>query len=73
MVAALIVLAVLVLFVLIVLARTIRVIPQARAGVVERLGRYSRTLNPGLSIVIPFVDRVKPLLDLREQVMSFDP
>ena len=64
--AALIVLAVLVLFVLVLLARTIRVIPQARAGVVERLGRYSRTLTPGMTIVIPFIDRVRPLLDLRE-------
>jgi regulator of protease activity HflC (stomatin/prohibitin superfamily) len=72
-VAALIVLAVLVAFVLVVLARTVRVIPQARAGVVERLGRYSRTLTPGLALVIPFVDRVRPLADLREQVMSFDP
>jgi regulator of protease activity HflC (stomatin/prohibitin superfamily) len=72
-VAALIVLGVIVLFVLILLARTIRVIPQARAGVVERLGRYSRTLTPGLAIVIPFVDRVRPLQDLREQVMSFAP
>ena len=71
--AVLIVLAVIVVFVLVVLARTVRVIPQARAGVVERLGRYSRTLTPGLTIVIPFVDRVKPLLDLREQVISFDP
>jgi regulator of protease activity HflC (stomatin/prohibitin superfamily) len=72
-VIALIVLAVLVLLVLVTLWRTVRVIPQARAGVVERLGRYSRTLTPGLTIVIPFVDRVKPLLDLREQVVSFDP
>jgi regulator of protease activity HflC (stomatin/prohibitin superfamily) len=72
-VAALIVLAVLVLFILVVLARTIRVVPQARAGVVERLGRYSRTLTPGLTLVIPFVDRLKPLLDLREQVISFQP
>jgi len=72
-VAALIVLAVIALFVLLMLAKTVRVIPQARAGVVERLGRYSRTLTPGLAIVIPFIDRVRPLLDLREQVMSFDP
>jgi regulator of protease activity HflC (stomatin/prohibitin superfamily) len=72
-VIALIVVAVLVLFVLVVLARTVRVIPQARAGVVERLGRYSRTLTPGLAIVVPFIDRVRPLADLREQVMSFDP
>jgi regulator of protease activity HflC (stomatin/prohibitin superfamily) len=69
----LIVLAVFLLFFLIVLAKTIRVIPQARAGVVERLGRYSRTLTPGLSLVIPFIDRVRPLLDLREQVVSFEP
>ena len=48
--AALIVLAVLVLLVLVVLAKTVRVIPQARAGVVERLGRYSRTLSPGLAV-----------------------
>jgi len=71
--APLIVLAVVALFVLLVLAKTIRVIPQARAGVVERLGRYSRTLTPGLTIVVPFIDRVRPLLDLREQVVTFDP
>ena len=71
--AALIVLAVIALFVLLVLAKTVRVIPQARAGVVERLGRYSRTLTPGLTIVIPFIDRVRPLLDLREQAVSFEP
>ena len=53
--AALIVLVVIVVFVLIVAARSIRVIPQARAGVVERLGRYSRTLEPGLTIVTPFI------------------
>jgi regulator of protease activity HflC (stomatin/prohibitin superfamily) len=71
--AGLIVLGVIALFVLFVAARTIRIIPQARAGVVERLGRYSRTLNPGLTIVVPFIDKVKPLVDLREQVISFAP
>ena len=50
-----------------------RIIPQANAGVVERLGRYQRTLGPGLAIVIPFVDRVRPLIDLREQVVTFPP
>ena len=54
---ALIVLLVVVVFVLIVLARTIRIVPQARAGVVERLGRYSRTLTPGLTIVGPSESR----------------
>jgi len=72
-VIALIVLAVVALFVLVALARTIRIVPQARAGVVERFGRYSRTLNPGLAIVVPFVDRVRRLVDLREQVVSFQP
>ncbi len=64
---------VILLLVLAALIRTVRIIPQARAGIVERLGRYSRTLNPGLSLLVPFVDRVKPLLDLREQVVSFPP
>jgi regulator of protease activity HflC (stomatin/prohibitin superfamily) len=71
--AGLIVLIVVAAFVLFLAARTIRIIPQARAGVVERLGRYQRTLTPGLAIVIPFVDRVRPLIDLREQVVSFKP
>src|SRR5438270_6148976 len=68
-----IVLAVVGVFVIFVAARTIRIIPQARAGVVERLGRYQRTLDPGLAVVLPFVDRVKPLIDLREQVVTFQP
>ena len=71
--ATLIVLLVVALFVLIVLARTVRIVPQARAGVIERLGRYSRTLDAGLAIVIPFIDRLRPLIDLREQVVSFKP
>jgi len=69
----LIVAVVLVAFALFLAARTVRVIPQARAGVVERFGRYSRTLQPGLTIVMPFVDRVRPLIDLREQVVTFPP
>src|SRR5438132_4801325 len=71
--AALIVLLVVAVVVLYTLARTVRIIPQARAGVVERLGRYSRTLTPGLAIVVPFVDRIRDMIDLREQVVSFDP
>ena len=61
----------LVIFVVIALIRTIRVIPQARAGIVERLGRYHTTFHPGLHIVIPFLDRLLPLIALREQVVSF--
>jgi regulator of protease activity HflC (stomatin/prohibitin superfamily) len=63
----------LVLLVITTLIRAVRIVPQARAGVVERLGRYSRTLNPGLALLVPFVDRLRPLIDLREQVVSFPP
>jgi regulator of protease activity HflC (stomatin/prohibitin superfamily) len=73
MTALLIVLAVIVGFVMVLAYRTVRVVPQAKAGVVERLGRYQRTLNPGLAVLRPFVDRLKPLIDLREQVVSFSP
>lgn len=59
--------------VLIVIARAVRVVPQARAGIVERLGRFHRTLSPGLALVIPVVDRVLPYIDLRDQVISFPP
>jgi regulator of protease activity HflC (stomatin/prohibitin superfamily) len=72
-VVTLIVLLAVAAFVLLVIARTIRIVPQARAGVVERLGRYSRTLNPGLTIVVPFIDRIRDMVDLREQVVSFEP
>src|SRR3954453_16537470 len=68
-----IVIAIVLLFVIVTLMRTVRIVPQARAGVVERFGRYSRTLTPGLALVIPFVDKLRPLIDLREQVVSFQP
>ncbi|MDQ1245969.1 MAG: hypothetical protein QG597_336 [Actinomycetota bacterium] len=61
------------LVVIIVISRSVKIVPQAKAGVVERLGRYNRTLEPGLSLIIPIVDRVKPLIDMREQVVSFPP
>lgn len=68
-----IILVALAVFVFILLARTVRIIPQARAGVVERLGRYHRTLQPGLNFVIPFFDKLLPKIDMREQVVSFQP
>ncbi|MFC4529783.1 SPFH domain-containing protein [Sphaerisporangium dianthi] len=55
------------------LYRTIRIVPQAQAFIIERLGRYHRTLTPGLNIVVPFIDGVKTMVDLREQVVSFPP
>jgi regulator of protease activity HflC (stomatin/prohibitin superfamily) len=62
-----------VLFVVVLLARTVRIIPQARAGIVERFGKYKETLPAGLNVVVPFVDKVRYLIDLREQVVSFPP
>jgi regulator of protease activity HflC (stomatin/prohibitin superfamily) len=67
---AAIVIAVVVLFVIL---RAIRIVPQARAAVIERLGRYTRTATPGVNFLVPFLDRMRPLIDLREQVVSFPP
>lgn len=61
------------IFVIVVIVRAIRIVPQAYAGVVERLGRYHKTLQPGLNILVPFIDRMRPLVDMREQVVSFPP
>src|SRR3989441_2263210 len=69
----LVVILIVAVIVLLTLARTVRIVPQARARVVERLGRYHRTLNPGLSLIVPFIDRLRPFIDLREQVVSFPP
>ncbi|MFB9314759.1 SPFH domain-containing protein [Nocardioides plantarum] len=71
--AFLIVVGVLLLFLVVLLAKTIRIVPQARAGVVERFGKYKETLPAGLNTVVPFVDKVRYLIDLREQVVSFPP
>src|SRR3954464_7304807 len=71
--AGLIVLIIVGVFLIFAAARTIRIVPQAKAGIVERLGRYQRTLDAGLAIVVPFIDRLRPLIDLREQVVSFQP
>ena len=70
---ATILLVVIIVVIVVAIARSIRIIPQARAGIVERFGRYHRTLNAGLNMLTPFVDRLLPLLDLREQVVSFPP
>src|SRR6478736_3349333 len=61
------------LFAAFTVLRAARIVPQARARNVERLGRYHRTLHPGLNFVIPYFDRVYPMIDLREQVVSFQP
>jgi len=69
----LILLGLLVLFAVVVLGKTIRIVPQARAGIVERFGKYKGTLPAGLNVVVPFIDRVRYMIDLREQVVSFPP
>ncbi|WP_337795458.1 SPFH domain-containing protein [Pedococcus badiiscoriae] len=71
--AGFIVLLVLVAFALIVLFRTVRIVPQQTALIIERLGRYSRTLEGGIHFLVPFVDKVRANVDLREQVVSFPP
>jgi regulator of protease activity HflC (stomatin/prohibitin superfamily) len=68
-----IVLVLVAVFVFVLLLRTIQVIPQAQAAIVERFGRYTRTLNAGLNIVVPFIDTIRNRLDLREQVQPFPP
>jgi regulator of protease activity HflC (stomatin/prohibitin superfamily) len=71
--AILVLFGLIVLFAVAVLAKTIRIVPQARAGIVERFGKYKGTLPAGLNMVVPFVDRVRYMIDLREQVVSFPP
>jgi regulator of protease activity HflC (stomatin/prohibitin superfamily) len=56
-----------------ILIRSIKIVPQANAGIIERLGRFNRVVGAGLTIIIPFVDRLRPLIDMRERVVSFPP
>ncbi|MDO5492287.1 MAG: SPFH domain-containing protein [Nesterenkonia sp.] len=72
-IAILIVLITLLVLVVVIVARSVRIIPQARTGIVERLGKFQRVQPPGLTLLVPFVDRLLPLLDMREQVVSFPP
>jgi regulator of protease activity HflC (stomatin/prohibitin superfamily) len=69
--AVLIALGFVVLMMVLFTVRAVQIVPQARARNVERLGRYRKTLEPGMNFIVPLVDRVKPLIDLREQVVSF--
>jgi regulator of protease activity HflC (stomatin/prohibitin superfamily) len=69
----LILLLVIAALVMVILVRSIRIVPQQQVYIIERLGRYSRSLNPGLNLLVPFVDAVREKVDLREQVVSFPP
>ena len=72
-VALVVVLAVILLAIVVSVVKAVVVIEQASAAVVERLGRYRNTLNPGLNFLVPFVDTIRDRIDLREQVVSFPP
>jgi len=72
-VVTIIIVAIIVIFVITILAKSIRIVPQAYAGIVERLGRYHKTLDPGLNLLVPIIDRLRPFVDMREQVVSFPP
>ncbi len=71
-IAEIVIAVVICIAVLLTVVRSVRIIPQARARNVERFGRYRKTLEPGMAFIIPFVDRVKATIDLREQVVSFE-
>ncbi len=71
--AGLLLFAVLVVFAVIVVAKSVALIPQAEAAVIERLGRYSKTVSGQLTLLVPFIDRVRARIDLRERVVSFPP
>jgi regulator of protease activity HflC (stomatin/prohibitin superfamily) len=71
--ALLVLFLLIVVFVVVLLSKTVRIVPQARAAVVERFGKYKQTLPAGLNILVPFIDKVRYLIDLREQVVSFPP
>jgi regulator of protease activity HflC (stomatin/prohibitin superfamily) len=68
-----IVLLLIIAFTVLAVVRAVRIVPQATAVIVERLGRYYRTLDAGLHFLIPFMDRIRATVDLREQVVSFPP
>jgi regulator of protease activity HflC (stomatin/prohibitin superfamily) len=72
-VAGLVFLIVLVAFGIIILAKSVKVIPQAEAAVIERLGSYKKTVSAQLTLLMPFFDKVRARIDLRERVVSFPP
>ena len=72
-ITVLVLLVLIALFAVAVLAKTVKIVPQARAGIVERFGKYKSTLPAGLNLIVPFIDKTRYLIDLREQVVSFPP
>ncbi|MDN4473105.1 SPFH domain-containing protein [Demequina zhanjiangensis] len=72
-IVGIIALIVFVIFIISVIARALQIVPQAETRVVERLGRYQRTLEAGMHLLVPFIDKVRQKVDMREQVVSFPP
>lgn len=72
-IAGLVLLAVLVILAVIIVAKSVALVPQAEAAVIERLGRYSKTVSGQLTLLVPFIDRIRAKVDLRERVVSFPP
>ena len=64
---------VLILLIVVVVARSVARIPQGEAAVIERLGRYTRTVSGELTLLIPFIERIRAKVDTRERVFSFPP
>lgn len=70
---AIILILVFLLLVIVIVSRSIALIPQGQAAVIERLGRYTRTVSGGLTLLVPFIDRIRAKIDTRERVVSFPP
>ncbi|MGA4508618.1 SPFH domain-containing protein [Propionibacteriaceae bacterium G1746] len=68
-----IVIAILVAFAVIILVQSIKIISQQTIGLVERLGKFRKALEPGPHLIVPIVDRIRYKLDMREQVQPFPP
>lgn len=69
----LIILLLVLLFVVVAIAKAIRIVPQSYAIIVERLGKFQAEFGAGMHFLVPFIDRVRTTVDLREQVVSFPP
>jgi len=67
------VLLVIALLVIVILVRSVRIVRQAQVYVIERLGKFHRLMESGIHIVVPFIDRIVSIKDLREMVVDFPP
>ena len=71
--AGTIVIAAIIVVIVLIIMMSIKLVPQGTAAVIERLGRYTKTVEGGITFLIPFVDRVRSRVDTRERVVSFPP